>query len=84
MSRLKLAELTSGIGALVLGLGLGAMFAQWFTPAAGLIVLAGASAHAFGMWDKHRLSVRAAVRMDGGWPPCIGSAGSCSQVSSCS
>jgi hypothetical protein len=55
MTRLKFAELTSGIGALVLGVGLGAMFPQWFTPGAGLIVLAGASAHAFGMWDKHRL-----------------------------
>ena len=55
MTRLKFAELTSGIGALVLGVGLGAMFQQWFTPAAGVIVLAGASAHGFGMWDKHRL-----------------------------
>ena len=54
MTRLKLAELTSGIGALVLGVGLGAMFPRWFTPAAGLIAL-GASAHGFGMWDKHRL-----------------------------
>lgn len=49
------AELTSGIGALVLGVGLGALFADWITDGASLIVLAGASAHAFGMWDKHRL-----------------------------
>lgn len=55
MTRLKLAELTSGIGALVLGVGLGALFAQWFAPAAGFVALAGVVAHAFGMWDKHRL-----------------------------
>jgi hypothetical protein len=49
MTRLKFAELTSGIGALVLGLGIGAMFPQWFSPSAGLIVFAGVVMHAFGM-----------------------------------
>jgi len=55
MNRLKLAELTSGVGALVLGVGLGALFPRWFGAAAGLITFAGLSLHAFGMWDKHRL-----------------------------
>jgi membrane-bound ClpP family serine protease len=55
MTRLKVAELTSGVGALVLGVGLGALFARWFAPGAGVIALAGVVAHAFGMWDKHRL-----------------------------
>ena len=55
MNRLKLAELTSGVGALVLGVGLGALFPHWFGPTAGLIAFAGLSLHAFGMWDKHRL-----------------------------
>ena len=55
MNRLKLAELTSGVGALVLGVGLGALFPNWFSPRAGLIAFAGLSLHAFGMWDKHRL-----------------------------
>jgi hypothetical protein len=55
MTRLKLAELTSGVGALVLGVGLGALFPQWFGPPAGVIVVIGLSLHAFGMWDKHRL-----------------------------
>jgi len=55
MNRLKLAELTSGVGALVLGVGLGALFPRWFGPTAGLITVAGLSLHAFGMWDKHRL-----------------------------
>ena len=34
MKRLKLAELTSGVGALVLGVGLGALFPRWFGPVA--------------------------------------------------
>jgi hypothetical protein len=59
MTRLKVAELTSGVGALVLGVGLGALFPQLFAPAAGVIALAGVVAHAFGMWDKHRLAGRA-------------------------
>jgi len=55
MNRLKLAELTSGLGALVLGVGIGALFPNWFAPAAGVIAFAGLFLHAFGMWDKHRL-----------------------------
>lgn len=58
MTRLKLAELTSGIGALVLGVGLGALFPAWFGPTAGLITGVGGCLHAFGMWDKHRLEAR--------------------------
>jgi hypothetical protein len=59
MTRLEVAELTSGVGALVLGVGLGALFPQWFGPAAGVIALAGVVAHGFGMWDKHRLESQA-------------------------
>ena len=55
MTRVKLAELTSGVGALVLGIGLGALFVRWVSPAAGVVTLAGVLVHAFGMWDKHRL-----------------------------
>jgi hypothetical protein len=55
MTRLKVADLTSGVGALVLGVGLGALLSRWFAPAAGAITLAGWVMHAFGMWDKHRL-----------------------------
>ena len=55
MNRLKLAELTSGVGALVLGVGLGALFPQWLGRLAGVITVVGLSHHAFGMWDKHRL-----------------------------
>ena len=45
----------SGIGALVLGVGLGALFPEWFASSAGFIVVVGVVVHAFGMWDKHRL-----------------------------
>ena len=58
MNRLKLAELTSGVGALVLGVGLGALFPQWFGRLAGVITVVGLSLHAFGMWDKHRVEAR--------------------------
>lgn len=40
MTRLKRAELTSGVGALVLGVGLGALVPDWFASTAGFIVLA--------------------------------------------
>jgi hypothetical protein len=61
MTRFKLAELTSSIGALVLGIGLGGLFAPWIGPAAGVVVLAGVITHAFGMWDKHRLEAKTGV-----------------------
>lgn len=61
MTRLKLAELTSGVGALVLGIGLGALFSRWIAPAAGVVAFAGVLAHAFGMWDKHRLEAQMAT-----------------------
>lgn len=55
MNRTKLADLTSGMGALVLGVGLGALFPLWFGPAAAVLTIVGLCLHAFGMWDKHRL-----------------------------
>jgi hypothetical protein len=58
MNRAKLAELTSGVGGLVLGVGLGALLPRWFGPAAGMITFAGLSLHAFGMWDTHRLEAK--------------------------
>ena len=64
MTRVKLAELTSGVGALVLGIGLGALFATWIGPAAGFVTLAGLAVHAFGMWDKHRIEKRTEADAD--------------------
>lgn len=55
MNRLKIAELTSGVGALVLGVGLGALFSTFVGDLAVVISITGLVLHAFGMWDKHRL-----------------------------
>ena len=55
MNRMKLAELTSAVGALVIGVGLGSLFSEWFGGVAGVIAIVGLLLHAFGMWDKHRL-----------------------------
>lgn len=55
MNRLKIAELTSGVGALVLGIGLGALFGAWVADLGIVITITGLALHAFGMWDKHRL-----------------------------
>lgn len=66
MNRTKLADLTSGVGALVLGVGLGALFPRWFGPTAAVITIVGLSLHAFGMWDKHRLEAQGQTD-DGLW-----------------
>ena len=55
MNRRKLAELTSGIGALTLGFALGALLAPWVASVGGPIANVGLCAHAFGMCDGHRL-----------------------------
>lgn len=50
----------------MLGVGLGALFSSWLSSAGGFIVLAGAAAHALGMWDKHRLEVQP-FEQSAGW-----------------
>lgn len=54
MTSLQRADLTSGVGALVLGFGLGALGAHWLASTATLVTLIGLLTHAVGMWDKHR------------------------------
>lgn len=54
-ARLKRAELTSGVGALVLGVGLGALFAAYLGGAGLAVFLTGLLLHVWGMYDKHRL-----------------------------
>ncbi|WP_291983199.1 hypothetical protein [Luteitalea sp.] len=66
MTRLQIADLTSGVGAVVLGLGLGALWSEWLKPAAGLIPAVGLVMHGFGMWDKHRREPDATTR-DSRW-----------------
>lgn len=58
-NRLKIAELTSGVGALVLGVGLGANFASVFSGSTILVIVVGAAMHAWGMFDKNRLERKA-------------------------
>ena len=54
-ARLKRAELTSSLGALVLGAGLGALAAPWLGGATVAVLLVGLAVHAWGMYDKHHL-----------------------------
>ena len=63
---MKLAELTSGVGALVRGIGIGSLFPEWFGGVAGLITIVGLMLHAFGMWDKHRFE-RSLVTTNPAW-----------------
>jgi hypothetical protein len=58
-SRTKFAELTSGVGALVLGIGIGALFATALRSTAVALTLTGLALHSFGMWDKRRLEAQA-------------------------
>lgn len=61
-NRAKLAELMSTVGALALGIGLGALFQARLTRVAVPIALAGTVVHAIGMWDRHRLDVSPRTR----------------------
>lgn len=54
-SRVRLAELTSSVGALVLGIGLGALLSNWLAGVGLWILLTGAVVHGWGMYDKNRL-----------------------------
>ena len=77
MTRRKFAELTSGVGALVLGIGLGALVPQWFSQSATLIVFAGGSLMRSGGGTSIGSRRRRRWRRGPGWSPCIGSAGYC-------
>jgi hypothetical protein len=57
--RWRIADLTSGVGAVVLGIGIGSLFANAFNPVSAWIVLAGIGSHGWGMFDKHRLETGA-------------------------
>jgi hypothetical protein len=50
-SRLKKAELASGLGALVLGTGLGSLLAPYIGAFAIGIIVAGALVHSWGMFE---------------------------------
>lgn len=53
--RERLSELTSSLGAGILGLGLGAFFSAHLGRIALALAGLGACMHAFGMWDMRRM-----------------------------
>ena len=59
--RQKRAELAGATGAGVLGVGLGALLAQWTAPYAMLLLVMGVLLHGWGMLEKHRLEAGADV-----------------------
>lgn len=66
--RLRLAELTSGVGAVVLGAGIGVLAATHLGSLGLPILLIGAAVHVWGMFDKHRVE-RQADAPDVWWEP---------------
>jgi|SRR5215212_8335420 predicted MFS family arabinose efflux permease len=64
--RLRVAELTSSVGALVLGIGLGVLLGNVLGGFGLPLLMAGALVHAWGMFDKRRLE-RSAGAPDVRW-----------------
>ena len=54
-NQVKRAELLTGVGAVVLGMGLGLLFAGFLARYTLPLLLIGLLMHAWGMFDKHRL-----------------------------
>jgi hypothetical protein len=54
-NRRRLAELTSAVGAGILGLAIGAIFADFFEGLGLALLVVGVLLHGWGMTDKHRL-----------------------------
>ena len=61
MRRIRLAELTSSMGAGVLGLGIGVVAAQHLKSVGWLLLFVGVLVHGWGMLDKHRLETGAGM-----------------------
>ena len=59
--RQKRAELAGATGAGVLGVGLGALLAQWTAPYAMPLLVVGVLLHGWGMLENHRLEAGADV-----------------------
>lgn len=68
--RVRLAELTSGLGAGVLGLALGILAADYFRGLVLPLLLAGLLLHVWGMLEKHRLA-RAAGTQQPWWSTLV-------------
>ena len=67
---LKRADLTSSLGAGVLGGGLALLAPRFLAPYAVALLLAGALLHGWGMYDKHRLE-RAAGEAPPRWAEAL-------------
>lgn len=52
--RLRLAELTSGVGAVILGIGLGVLLSDRLAGSGFRILAAGIAVHGWGMYDRRR------------------------------
>jgi uncharacterized membrane protein YecN with MAPEG domain len=65
-SRLRLAELTSSLGAGVLGVGIGVLLASRIGGLAIPVLVVGGVLHVWGMLDKHRIQ-RSAGAYDPWW-----------------
>jgi hypothetical protein len=65
-SRLRLAELTSSLGAGVIGVGIGVLLASRIGGLAVPVLVVGALLHGWGMLDKHRIQ-RSAGAVDPWW-----------------
>ena len=59
MTRVKIAELTSGTGALVLGVAIGAYLHNTLRPLAMVILIVGIIVHGWGMFDLRRVHQKA-------------------------
>lgn len=61
VDRLHAAEITSSVGALVLGIGVGAYIAGSLGNLAAGVFFVGLALHALGMWDKHHIEAKLAA-----------------------
>lgn len=59
MTRVKVAELTSGTGALILGVAIGVYLHNALRPLALVILVVGIVVHGWGMFDLRRVHKRA-------------------------
>lgn len=74
--RLRLAELTSGVGAVILGIGLGVLPSDRLAGSGFRILAAGIAVHGWGMYDRRRQERSQVPSIPGGPLPSTGPAGS--------